>query len=75
MIAVIHIPQEIFAHDYMETVTKIKLYIKTSPAPPNVYLHINIVCLKINRVPLNDFLQALCCFSGGGYTHAALETV
>ena len=60
----------------METVTKIKLHMETSLAS-SLCLFANSYRLfkKFNRAPLNYSLEALCRFPGGGYTHAALETV
>ena len=65
-----------YCYDHIETLTKIKFYIKTSPAF-QLCLFAYSYCLfeKINKAPLNYSLEALFHFPVGGYTHAALETV
>ena len=65
MIAGIHISQGIFAVDMLTG-------IKTPSASP-LFLFGYSDCLT--RAPLNYSLEALSRFQGGGYTHAALETV
>ena len=56
--------------------TKIKLRIKTIPAFL-LFLFAYSYCLfkKCDGTLLNYSLRALSSFAGGGYTHAALETV
>ena len=51
----------------METVTEIKLHMKTRPAFP-LYLFVYSYRLleKFNREPLSYSLEALCPFPGGG---------
>ena len=56
--------------------TKIKLHIKTSPACTLcLFAYSYRLLKKFNRAPLNYSLEAIFRFPGGGYTHAALETV
>ena len=63
-------------YDYMEIVTKIKLQIKQAPAfPIFMFAYSYRPFEKFNRASLSYSLKALFRFPGGGYTHAALETV
>ena len=60
----------------MEIVAKIKLQIKQAPPFPLFMFEYSYRLFeKFNRASLIYSLEALCRLPGGGYTHAALETV